>query len=281
MTRMSGLISLIAAGTAALMMTALAGTSSAAVFPSSPKLISATVNIIDQQSAIEDGEGNPIDDPYSGLPETYDDTSVNISAAFLGNILQPISPTSPTAPMANFTNPPGGELLDISIQAAGFCAALANSSPAPDFGMMARAEPFRIPLGQLRSVLGVQLFEGLTQQEGFIQAAEEAISPGTGATFESEGPNFFDGDPWANLTITPSLLLLPGTVKLDGITDLSSLLGSPKLKVDLLIAVVQLTALNTDATSAPVMPANPACITVPATVTMLPVAPTQEEQRSN
>ena len=275
MSKTTGLISLTAAGTAALIMAAMAGTSSAAVFPSSPKLLSATVTIIDQQSALQDGNGNPITDPDTGLPETFDDTSVNLTASFLGNILQPIA-GSPGGVTANLSAA-GAGTLNISIQPAGFCASFAASSGASPDSLRSRlAQPFRIPLAQLRNVPGGQAFEGLTEVGAIFvspdAATAEAMEPITGATFESEGSNFYDGDPWANLTITPSLLILPGTLKLDGITDLSALLGTPKLKVDVLIGVVQ---PFTDEAKNPVAPAvTPACITVPANVTVVPVAPT-------
>jgi hypothetical protein len=279
MRKTNGLISLTATATAALVMTAMAGTSSAAVFPSSPKLLAATVNIIDQQSPIVDQNGNPVTDPDSGLPETFDDTSVNLTASFLGNILQPITPGGVTGKLAALNV----GTLNIGIEPAGYCAALAASSDASSDALRIEriAQFFRIPLAELRNVPGGQAFEGLTEGRAFLQAASEAtaevLAPATGATFDSEGPNFFDGDPWANLMITPSLLILPGTLKLDGITDLSSLLGTPRLKVDVVIGAVQPQAFTAQA-QAPAPGATPACITVPATVTTVPVEPTEQDQ---
>jgi hypothetical protein len=266
-------IQLLAAGTAGLAMALATGASSAAVFPS--KLLSASVTIIDQQSPLQYGNGNPIVDPDTGLPETYDDTSVNIDALFLGNILTPIA--SPTTAPTTDVAPLVSNLLTILIEPAGYCAQLASKG-LTDVTFERLARGFQIPLSSLVKVPGLlpgYEFEGLTEDTlGLFQvpAAAEKIAPASltnGATFESEGPNLFDGDPWANLDITTSLV--GGEVKLDGITDLSPLLGTPKLSVDLLIGVRALGGLGA-MVSAPAA-SIPPCITVPATLVVRPVAP--------
>ena len=269
------MIQLIAAGSAALGLALAAGVSAAAVFPSR-QLLSAAVTIIDQQAQLVDDNGNPITDPSTGLPETEDDTSVNLDVLFLGNILAAGGTTAPSGPTAAISAPPDA-LLNITVAPAGFCQQLLSPTSQ---GLVFAPRGFNIPVSELVKAPGLlpaYTFEGLLGGIRFIdpEAKRPVLAP-PGATFESEGPDFFDGDPWANLVITTNLL--GGELKLDGITDLSTLLGAPRPKVDVVIGVrsLDLQFAATPAVTKPVAQ-PPVCITVPANVVIRPIGTVEQD----
>ncbi len=268
----NGLLSLTAAAAVAIALGAMSG--SAAAAPAKAKLLTATVSILDQQAPLLDDNGAPIVDPNTGLPETLDDTSVDIDATFLGDILAIIAPAP--APISPQLQAPAGATLTIGVEPAGFCAGLAaggSSGASPDLKRAPETLPFVIPLAQIRQVKGLpvsEVFEGFAGRGDILRSAVAAtpeLTMPAGSSFESEGTDFFDGVPWANLTITPGVLILPGDLKLHGVTDLSSLLGGPKLTVDLALLVQAPTQLTSEAMKPSAAPGL-ICITVPATVTI-------------
>jgi hypothetical protein len=249
-----------------------------------PKILKATITIIDQQSAIEDGDGNPVDDPDTGLPETYDDTSVNLDALIFPGLTMPAPVTrgANSKSSLGLLGVPG--YLAIAIRQAGFCASqgVGPNGVSPDVGMFEGTQPFVIPLAQILPIgpLNSYQFEGLTDERYLTAyptlAAKPALRGIEVATFESEGPDFYDGDPWAFFNYFGPVKLLPGELRLQGITDLSALLGAPNPTVDLVIGLFAgpMTAPTSTITNAPV---NALCTEVPATVVTVPVAPTQPD----
>jgi hypothetical protein len=201
----------------------------------------STVTIIDQQSPYLDGNGDPIFDS-NGNEETIDITSVNLDLFLTyGDFKSDLT--------EGITN---DNILSVAVQPAGFCAANsapASPTPAPALKSFVTTEPFLIPLGQLRNgpgfgpFLSTYLFEGQTENFlayfGVPLAAARAAELGSPAPTQGPIPpadsqEGYEGVPFANMTLT---LALPnvGEVKLDGITDVSRVLGVPQGKVDLVV----------------------------------------------
>jgi hypothetical protein len=230
----------------------------------------STVSIVDQQSPVLDDNGNPVIDT-NGNEETYDVTSVNLDLfytydnKFKSDLL---------AGIANQGN------LNVALEPAGFCSFLGGGMrPEND------TEPFEIPLGQLRKgpglapLLTTYLFEGLTGPQFIVIANSiaEALNPGEPAAqpippADSQGG--FNDTPFANVTMSLTLLNA-GELTLDGITDVSEVLGVPQGKVDL---VMTLDANDDGVGKVANLAAAPAVVgaclpNVTPTITIVPVAP--------
>jgi hypothetical protein len=108
-----------------------------------PRIRTAVLRLIDQQSPIYSG-GSPVTDSNSGIPETYDDVTVDLDATLDGSF---------------FANMPTNADIVIALHAPGYCDALATTSP--NFSAMAAAQPFMIPLSQLQkgSLPGTVIFQ--------------------------------------------------------------------------------------------------------------------------
>lgn len=205
----------------------------------------STVTIIDQQSPFLDGNGNPIFDA-NGNEETIDVTSVKLDllltyGKFASVLKQGIA---------------NGGILSIAVRRAGFCAQAASGGSANSDGTiinLVATEPFIIPLGQLRNgpgfgpLLSTYLFEGQTEESftyigppPLAHAAAEtpalADAPAPVAIPPADSQEGYLGVPFANMALT---LAFPniGELKLDGITDVSEILGVPQGKVDLVVTL--------------------------------------------
>jgi hypothetical protein len=214
----------------------------------------STITIIDQQSPYPNS-GDP-DFDRNGNEETIDITSLDLDLFFSYGNFKSVLRQDIAA----------GGTLNISVEPAGFCAAIStngssgNSSPTQNLlGRADESEPFIIPLSQLRQgpsfgpLLSTYLFEG--QAETFFDiyygyygapsygataanaaggvlyasAAEAPIPP-------ADSQEGYEGVPFANMSLTLTALNL-GELKLDGITDVSEVLGVPQGKVDVLLSV--------------------------------------------
>jgi hypothetical protein len=201
----------------------------------------SSVTIIDQQSPYTDSNGDPIYDS-NGNEETIDITSVDLDLLL----------TYSSFPSALRKGIADGGLLTVAVEPAGYCAETApTSGPQPAVKRFVETEPFYIPLAQLRSgpgfgpLLSTYLFEGQTENLlAYVGApAPEAAAapaalqaPASGPIPPADSQEGYLGVPFANLTLTLTGLNT-GELKLDGITDVSEVLGVPQGKVDLLVTL--------------------------------------------
>jgi hypothetical protein len=228
----------------------------------------STVTIIDQQSPVLDNNEDPVIDT-NGNEETYDVTSINLDLFYTYGDFR----TDLLDGIAN------QGLLDVGVEPAGFCASFnGGMEPANE------TRPLEIPLGQLRKgpglapLLTTYLFQGLTEPQ-FIRIKEalaEALAPAVGAPAPQPIPpadsqGGFNGTPYANMTLSLSFLNA-GELKLDGITDLSEVLGVPQGKVDLVVVYSESEGDSDNADGNTTR--EGACLpNVTPTVTIVPVAP--------
>lgn len=194
----------------------------------------STVTIIDQQSLVLDDNGNPVIDT-NGNEETYDVTSVNLDLfygytnKFKTDLLEGIANQG---------------TLNVAVEPAGFCASIGGGMRPENV-----TDPFQIPLGQLRKGPGLAplltsyLFQGLTGPQLIIimrNAVQEAAGPVLGGPAApippADSQGGFNGTPYANVTMSLTLLNA-GELTLDGIDDVSEVLGVPQGKVDLVMTV--------------------------------------------
>jgi hypothetical protein len=233
----------------------------------------SSVTIIDQQSPVLDSTGAPVFDS-NGNEETNDVTSVNLNLFYVytdfnTNLLEGIANQG---------------TLRIGVQPAGFCASINEIGMRP----ANETEPFDVPLGQLRKGPGLPpflttyLFQGLTGPEFFLvdQAIAEAenpvlIEPAPEPIPPADSQGGFNGTPYANLTLSLTALNA-GELQLDGITDLSELLGVPQGKVDIVVALENQPGSIDQPQVADLLPAatDVACLAnVTPTITIVPVGP--------
>jgi hypothetical protein len=190
-----------------------------------PTIRSATLRLLDQQSPIYSG-GSPVTDPVTQVPETYDDVTVDLDATIDGSFL---------------ANAPVDQDIVIALHTHGYCGFIAGNNPG--YSEAAPAQPFMIPIWQIQrgALPGTVVFQGLTDQlaQGATYTAMEPSAP-TGAPFESQGPYFFNGEPFALLRIQPQAPILgfiaallgasgpganePAALHLHGIADESEIL---------------------------------------------------------
>jgi hypothetical protein len=237
----------------------------------------SSLTIIDQQSPYTDDNGNPIYDS-NGNEETIDITSVDLDLLLTYSSF----PAALRKAIAN------GGVLSIAVRRPGFCAGSPATGPAGNETNDVPTEPFLIPLTQLRNgpsaalLVSTYLFEGLTEEEfayyvapvpdaTAAPAAKQAPEPVSGPIPPADSQEGYEGVPFANLTLTLTPLNT-GELKLDGITDVSEILGVPQGKVDLVVTLgaqgLGIPASNATGVAAP---AEAACLpNVTPTVVIVP-----------
>jgi hypothetical protein len=230
----------------------------------------STVTIVDQQSPVLNGSGSPVIDS-NGNEETYDVTSVNLDLFYTYGDFATVLRDG----IAN------QGVLGIGVEPAGFCTYLASGGMRP----ADETSPFDIPLGELRMgpglppLLTTYMFQGLTGPEfGQVKdAIEETVALGDAPApippADSQGG--FEGTPYANMTLSLTALNA-GELTLDGIIDLSELLGVPQGKVDLVVAYGEPDSSNSDGVppdyNTTMTTGEAACLAnVTPTVTIVPV----------